>query len=78
MLKKIERIFVPYIFFAIVSGVIEVVVGRVNPSSPFNSPLWFLQTLFCSLLIYYIVNMFMSNRRINVMCVYSSFGILHI
>lgn len=59
----------PYIFFAIVSGVIEVVVGRVNPSSPFNSPLWFLQTLFCSLLIYYIVNMFMSNRRINVMCV---------
>ena len=69
MLKKIERIFVPYIFFAIVSGVIEVAVGRVNPSSPFNSPLWFLQTLFCSLLIYYIANMFMSNRRINVMCV---------
>lgn len=69
LFKKIERIFVPYIFFAIVSGVIEVVVGRVNHSSPFNSPLWFLQTLFCSILIYYIVNMFMSNRRINVMCV---------
>lgn len=69
LFKKIERILVPYIFFAILSGVIEVAVGRVNPSSPFNSPLWFLQTLFCSLLIYYIVNMFMSNRRINVMCV---------
>lgn len=69
LFKKIERILVPYIFFAILSGVIEVAVGRVNPSSPFNSPLWFLQTLFCSLLIYYIGNMFMSNRRINVMCV---------
>ena len=59
----------PYIFFAILSGVIEVAVGRVNPSSLFNSPLWFLQTLFCSLFVYYIVNILMSNRSINVMCV---------
>lgn len=66
--KKIERILVPYIFFAILSGVIGVAVGRVNPSSLFNSPLWFLQTLFCSLFVYYIVNILMSNRSI-MLCV---------
>lgn len=69
LLKKIERIFVPYLFFAIISSVIELVVGRINPSSPFNSPLWFLQTLFCSFSIYYCVNTYMSNRSINLMCI---------
>ena len=50
--KKVERIFVPSIFFMLVSGVVEIVVGKINPDTAFNSPLWFLQTLFISLLIY--------------------------
>lgn len=68
VLKKTESIFVPYIFFMIISGCIEAIVGRINPSSPFNSPLWFLQTLFCALLLYYMLTAYLSRRIINIVC----------
>lgn len=48
LLKKIDSIFIPYIFFSIVSILISCVVPH---ESIFNGPLWFLETLFIVLII---------------------------
>lgn len=53
LLKKINRIFIPYIFFSICSAIIENITGFNG--AYFNPPLWFLQTIFVSLLISYYI-----------------------
>lgn len=47
LLKKIDSIFIPYIFFSIVSVPISYAVPH---ESIFNGPLWFLETLFVALI----------------------------
>lgn len=48
LLKKIDSIFIPYIFFSLVSVPISYVVPH---ESIFNGPLWFLETLFIALIL---------------------------
>lgn len=48
LLKKIDSIFIPYIFFCIVSVPISYLVPH---ESIFNGPLWFLETLFIALIV---------------------------
>ena len=59
----------PYIFFSVISAIAEIVVGRISPNSPFNSPLWFLQTLFVSLLLYSCASQKCSKMELNILCV---------
>lgn len=66
--KKVERILVPYLFFMIVSGIMEAIIGRVNPDSPFNAPLWFLQTLFASIVIYGTLSYTLNRLAVTVLC----------
>lgn len=60
IIKKINRIMVPWVFFSVISGIIEICVGKINQdtNAPFNGPLWFLQTLFIAIVIiqHYIVS----------------------
>lgn len=51
-LKKINRIFIPFVFWTILSFCIETVIGKPNPDAPFNGPLWFLQTIFSAFALY--------------------------
>lgn len=58
LIKKINRIIIPWLFFTSISILICLVIYR-SPKSPsgwdFNAPLWFLQTLFVSLLVYVVL-----------------------
>lgn len=63
-IKKINRIVIPWIFFSLISALIEIVVGKLNPSMPFNGPLWFLQTLILALSIYTILRMAINREYI--------------
>ncbi len=56
IIKKINRIVVPWIFFSIASAIFELIFGRINQNMPFNGPLWFLQTLMCAILIYVVIH----------------------
>lgn len=63
LIKKINRIFIPYCFFSIVSAIIEHIIDYHGPI--FNGPLWFLQTIFASLLLsYYIYSKIYKYRNI--------------
>lgn len=48
LLKKIDSIFIPYVFFSVVSVPFSYIVPH---ESIFNGPLWFLQTLFVALIM---------------------------
>lgn len=52
ILSKINRIFVPYVFFAIISAIISYIPHELG--GPFNGPLWFLQNIFVALIIVHI------------------------
>lgn len=49
LLRKIDRIFIPYVFFSLLSWIVARIVGYEG--SIFNGPLWFLQSLFGALII---------------------------
>lgn len=51
IIAKINRIFIPYIFWAIISAVLSLLPR--NYSGPFNGPLWFFPAIFTSLIIIY-------------------------
>lgn len=70
IIKKINRIIVPWVFFSILSAVIELFVGKLNPSpdAPFNGPLWFLQTLFVSICIYTLIRFIREKWVVNTIC----------
>lgn len=68
LIKKINRIFVPYCFFSIISAIIEHSVDYQGPI--FNGPLWFLQTIFVSLIILYVVYKKMYHYRHIVMVIF--------
>lgn len=55
LLKKIERIFVPYIFFALLSVPFALITNFNENIINYNGPLWFLQTLFCATILVYLV-----------------------
>lgn len=49
LISKIDRIGIPYVFWSIISAILAFIP---HPwSGPFNGPLWFLQCLFCALII---------------------------
>lgn len=56
--KKIDRIFVPYLFFSIISAAISFVIEKIRGGSlyegPFNGPLWFLPVMFGSIVFYHL------------------------
>ncbi|MFR1987924.1 MAG: acyltransferase family protein [Prevotellamassilia sp.] len=68
MLKKLERVMLPFFFFSVVSGILELFLGKANPNGVFNAPLWFLQTLFLALLIYAVLRIYFSNKAIYLIC----------
>ena len=49
LLRKTDRIFIPYLFFSFLSFITARIVGYEG--SIFNGPLWFLQSLFGALII---------------------------
>lgn len=53
--KKVERIFIPFCFFSILSGILELVVPKVG-EGPFNGPLWFLQVILVALILFFAIN----------------------
>lgn len=68
LVKKTNRLLVPWTFFSVVSLLVEAFVGRIG-EHPFNGPLWFLQTMFVSLLIYSALNLCVRSRALlNVVC----------
>lgn len=71
--RKVERILVPYFFFMIVSGIIEAIIGRANPDTPFNAPLWFLQTFFMSIVIYGALSYNFSRCAVTTLCLIMTF-----
>ena len=52
ILSKINRIMVPYVFFAIISAILSFIPHAFG--GPFNGPLWFLQNIFAALIIIHI------------------------
>lgn len=63
ILKKINRIFIPFIFFSLISALFEIIFGRLSPNAPFNAPLWFLPTIFIALIIYASVLIVVHKRK---------------
>lgn len=57
IIKKTNRIFVPYVFFTILSFCVELCIGSLNPQMPFNGPLWFLGTIFTVLMLYALIHL---------------------
>ena len=49
LLKKIDRIFIPYIFFSILSWLLAMAIH--SEAGIINSPLWFLHSLFFAVII---------------------------
>lgn len=67
-MKKVNRILVPWVAFTIISAIAEALFGRVG-EGPFNSPLWFLQTMFVAMMVYSMLNIVITNRlRLDVCC----------
>ena len=52
VLKKFNRIFIPWVFFSLVSGIAEWILGRISEDAEFNGPLWFLPTLLTAVVFY--------------------------
>ena len=67
LIKKIDRILVPWVFFSILSAVVAYVIHWNKPTS-FNAPLWFLQTYFCSIVIYTLLKIY-CNRFISIILI---------
>lgn len=65
LLSKVNRIMIPYIFFAIVSALISFIPHGFG--GPFNGPLWFLQNLFIGLVIMHIVSLVSRSYQIPLM-----------
>lgn len=69
IIKKVNRILIPYIFFMIVSAVLELIIGKLSPDGPLNGPLWFLDTLFTSLMIYAALHIIFKQKiTLNIIC----------
>lgn len=69
-LKKFDRIIVPYIFFSIISSLIELIVGKANPATPFNGPLWFLPTFFSAIVFYAYIRKQLTPRTTNIIFIF--------
>lgn len=54
LISKINRIFIPYIFFALTSALISLIPHSFG--GPFNGPIWFLQDIFVALIIVRIIH----------------------
>jgi len=63
ILGKVDRIFIPLCFFTALSGFLELFLTKVG-NGPFNGPLWFLQVFFQCLIIYYLIDFFVSKAAI--------------
>lgn len=66
--KKIDRIFIPLIFFSLLSSVFEFFLKPVS-NGDFNEPLWFLKVIFTSLIIYYVI-IFNFNKYKNIIIIF--------
>lgn len=65
LIKKIDRIGIPYIFFTIVSSVAAVFLKKIS-AGDFNGPLWFLPTIFIALCIYAILRKSLTINQIHI------------
>lgn len=63
LMKKIDSIFIPFIFFSIVSVPFSFLVSH---ESVFNGPLWFLQTLFIVLILAQLIVKFAEGRKAHI------------
>lgn len=67
LLSKVNRIFVPYIFWAILSGLISLIPHGYG--GVFNGPLWFLQNIFVALILIFIG--YLSKSYIYILIIFS-------
>lgn len=65
VLKKINRIAVPWIFFSLAGSIVMQFLPPVG-GGPFNGPLWFLQTLFVAVILYAVLLRNLSRRGVHV------------
>lgn len=68
ILKKVNRIFIPYVAFSILSSIVEIIIDPLQPAVSFNGPLWFLQTLFVAVIIYSILHLTLSQKKLQICC----------
>jgi fucose 4-O-acetylase-like acetyltransferase len=64
LLKKIDRVFIPYLFFVIIS----VLISYIAPSSDeikYRTP-WFFQTIFAALIIYMLLDLSLSKLWLSI------------
>lgn len=61
--SKVDRILIPLLFFSFVSGVFELILP-VTFSGPFNGPLWFLQVVFTSIILYFLIRFLVNSTKI--------------
>lgn len=61
-IAKINRIFIPWIFWSVISGILNIFPHGYG--GPFNGPLWFLQNIFTALIIMYIVCSLQPQRQL--------------
>lgn len=74
LIKKTDRIIVPYLFFSLVSYIVARIIGYEG--NIFNGPLWFLQSLFMALVICELVLKTANHKRggVIVMVVFALYG----
>lgn len=61
--SKIDRILIPLLFFSLVSGIFELIMP-VKFSGPFNGPLWFLQVILTSIILYFLIHFLVNSARV--------------
>lgn len=62
VIKKINRIFIPFVFFTLLSFILELCIGKINADLPFNGPLWFFKTIFSAVIIYLIMHLLIPSK----------------
>jgi fucose 4-O-acetylase-like acetyltransferase len=72
--SKVDRILIPLLFFSLASGVFELILP-VTFSGPFNGSLWFLQVIFTSILVYFLIN-YLTSKTIIINSIILFFSII--
>lgn len=66
VLGKINRIFVPYVFWAVISAILNFIPH--NYGGVFNGPLWFLPVMFSTLILIFIISKVNKNSQMAIIC----------